>query len=177
MIRTRPLLLTLLTIFCLTGCGSHLAASATLDIVGKKVADGVFGKVVFDPVWEFFFGNPNAKEADELKENFAKVVTEKVLDAMIPSAHAEALEFRCEPKEPEEECRNRAASMAELGFNVYANRFVATFRQCRDHVVLSPDTGAADYTRQVDLITDCISGAGYQKEITLILSHIQKSAE
>jgi hypothetical protein len=161
----------------LSGCGNYLTASATIEIVGKKVADGVFGKVVIDPIWEFFFGNPNAKELEAVKNDFVKIATEKVLNALIPSAHADEIEFQCNAKEPQEECRDRAASLAEYKFNIYASGFVAKFRLCRDDIVLTPATGALDYTRQVQLITQCISDAGYRKEIEVILLHINRETQ
>lgn len=156
-----------------SGCRSHLAAPMMVEIVGKTVTDGVIGKLAFDPVWVFFFGNPNLRELDAVKNDFVQVATDKVLKAMIPSAHAGEIEFQCEPKEPQEECRNRAASIAEYQFNIYATGFVAAFKQCRDEIVLTPATGALDYTKQVNLITQCVSESGYQKEVALILAHIQ----
>lgn len=162
------------SLLVLGGCGNYLTASATIEVVGNKVADGVFGKVVIDPIWEFFFGNPNAKEIEGAKNDLVKVATQKILEAIVPSAHAGEIEFQCETKEPQEECRNRAASLAEYRFNIYASGFVAKFRQCRDDIVLNPATGALDYTRQVHLITDCIADAGYRKEIEVILTHVNR---
>ncbi len=147
-----------------------------VEIVGKTVRDGVIGKTVFDPVWESFLGNPNSRELEAVKNDFVKVATERVLEAMTPSAQAGEIEFRCEPKEPQEECRNRAASIAEYKFNIYAAGFVAAFKRCRDEIALTPATGALDYTKQVNLITQCISDSGYQKEVALILAHIQRGS-
>ena len=58
----------------LLGCNPalQLTAREIVAIVGTKVADGVFEKTVFDPVWEFFVGKPSEEELKSLKNGFVR---------------------------------------------------------------------------------------------------------
>lgn len=158
----------------LAACGNYLPATITSQVIGNQVASGVIGKVIFDPIWEFFIGKPNEKELNELKSSFATEAAKSIVEALIPSAHAGEIRFKCDSNEPQEDCRNRASSLATYQFDIYAGKFSAAFTYCRDEVVLSPATGAKDYTEQVTLITQCISEAGFSREIAAIMNHIQR---
>lgn len=162
------------TVAILTGCGNYLPAKITAQVVGEQVAGGIFGKTVFDPIWEFFFGKPNESELQEFKKSFSAEATRSIIEAIIPSAHAGEIKYRCKQDEPQEDCRNRVASEANYQFNIYAGKFFAAFIACRDSIALSPETGAKDYTEQVELITTCIADKGFSREIQIILNHIQR---
>jgi hypothetical protein len=168
----------LLTIVVLLGCTPapiKLAASTVAFIVANKVSDGVFGKIIFDPVWEALVGKPSEEELKSLKNDFVKEATKSVIEALIPNAHAaEGAAYTCEPREELQLCQQRVAEAARIGFDAYAPKFVAAWETCRDDIVLTPSTGALDQTEQIRLINHCVGNKGFQREMAVIMAHVQR---
>ncbi len=152
----------------------QLTAGVVAGIAATTVADGVFGKVIFDPVWEFFVGKPGEAELKTLKNDFIKEATKSIVESIIPSANAADGGYTCERGEELSRCQYRVAEAASLGFDAYAPKFVAAWRTCRDDIVLTPVTGALDYTEQVRKITECIGERGFQREVAVIIAHVQR---
>jgi hypothetical protein len=156
----------------LTGCGNPLSARTTFQVVSKVVSGGIFGKVIFDPVWAYCCADWTSSKLEALKSDFANIATQRIVERIISSADAKGFDFECEPNEPQERCRARIASVAEYEFNIYANDFVSALNRCRDDVVLNADTGAMNFMYLVPLINQCVANAGYQKEIAMINTKI-----
>lgn len=155
----------------------QLSAAAISAIVSAKVVDGVFGKVFFDPVWEFFLGKPAEAELQALKNDIVREATKSIVESIIPSANAaDGGTFKCDRGEDIAHCQQRVSDAAQYGFDVYAPKFVAAWRSCRDDIALTPVTGALDYTDQVHAITGCIADKGFQREIAVIVSYTQRLA-
>lgn len=152
----------------------QISAAAVAGIVAKKVADGVFGKTVFDPIWDFYFGKDKGSELKDFKNDFIKEAVDSVVRMIIPEARADDKIFRCNAGEDIKTCTDRVTKLAAYGFDVYAPKFLSAFEQCKDDIGLSPTTGVLDFTDQVGLINQCISDKGFEREISVILLHIQK---
>lgn len=167
----------LLGIILVTGCSPapfQLTAGVVAGIVGEQVTGGVFGKVVFDPVWEFFIGKPGEDDLKSLKSDFVREATKTIVESIISSAQAADATFMCDRGEEIGRCQQRVSEIATLGFNSYAPKFVTAWQGCRDSVALSPSTGALDYTDQVRLISKCIGDKGFEREIVAIMKHVQR---
>lgn len=157
----------------LVGCGNYLPAQTTSQVVWRAVSSAIVGKVIFDPIWEYFVPDWRFDKLQALKGDFANIAAQRIVEKIVPSAQARGHAFECGSNEPQDQCQARVASLAEYEFDIYAKDFVSAFNRCRDEVVLGPDTGARDYVHQVDVITQCVANAGYYKEVAMIIDRVR----
>jgi hypothetical protein len=152
----------------LAGCANVAAIDIEQAIVGA-VAGKLVNSPFLDPVFAFFGISPEREaRANVIREMTPDIVRQ--VEAAWRADRVGPLRFECmsSPAESREDCSRRAAFEAEERVDRYAMGLSEAFRKCRDFVVLTPATGAMDYTDNVRQITQCVANQGYQGEVAAL---------